>query len=206
MSTRRRCTGAVLAGGRSSRFGGQPKGLAQVGGRRMLDRVALALGEASDRIVLVANDPAAASWLPGTGVVRDLRPGGGALSGLHAALASAGGDDVLVCAWDSPFVPGSLLMALRDAGTLDDADAAVPASHAPWGFEPLVAWYAPSCLPAIERALDSGVVHAGGWQGTVRTLRLDASPWGDPAHRFFNVNSAEDLVEAEQLCATECPS
>jgi len=205
MSARRRCTGAILAGGRAARFGGRPKGLEHVGGQRMLDRVVRAIGEACDRVVLVANDGSAANWLPGVPALRDVRPGGGALSGMHAALSSAGGDDVLVCAWDSPFVPGALLVSLRDAGTLEDADAAVPASNAPWGFEPLVAWYAPSCLPAIERALDSGVVHAGGWQGTVRTLRLDASPWGDPARLFFNVNSPEDLVHAEQLFAMECP-
>ena len=38
--TSRRCTGAILAGGRAVRMGGKPKGLELVGGRRILDRVA----------------------------------------------------------------------------------------------------------------------------------------------------------------------
>ena len=38
------CTGAILAGGLGTRLGGARKGLLTVGGRRILDRVAEALG------------------------------------------------------------------------------------------------------------------------------------------------------------------
>jgi molybdopterin-guanine dinucleotide biosynthesis protein A len=192
----RRCTGAILAGGRATRFGGAAKGLEQVGGRRIIDRVADALREACDDLMLVANDDAAGSWLSGVRVVRDVRPGAGALGGIHAAL-SASDDAVLVLSWDAPNVPGGLLRALREAGEFDDADAAVPSSASPWGFEPLCAWYGPHCRAAVERALDAGENHAGGWQSGVATLRVDASPWGDPNWLFFNVNTAEDLVRAQ---------
>ena len=42
------CTGVILAGGAASRFGGLPKGLERVDGRRIIDRVASALREGSD--------------------------------------------------------------------------------------------------------------------------------------------------------------
>src|SRR5471030_2806325 len=109
------CTGAIIAGGRATRFGGAPKGLELVGGVRVIDRVAAALRDSCDELIIVANDPAAAEWIPGIRVVTDVRPGFGALGGVHAALTMARGT-VIVVAWDSPFVPGQLLSALRDAG------------------------------------------------------------------------------------------
>ena len=62
-----RCTGVVLAGGQATRYGGKAKGLERVAGVRVIDRVARALGEASDELLLIANDPEGASWLPACG-------------------------------------------------------------------------------------------------------------------------------------------
>jgi molybdopterin-guanine dinucleotide biosynthesis protein A len=190
------CTGAIIAGGRATRFGGMAKGLERVGGVRIIDRVAAALGESCDEVIIVANEPAARGWIPGTRVVADVRPGAGALGGVHAALADAR-EAVLVLAWDSPFVPGGLMRALRDAGETAGADAAVPLSNSPLGFEPLCAWYRAACRATVERHLDSGDLRAGGWQDEVAAVRLDASPWGDPDEIFFNVNTAADLAMAD---------
>lgn len=196
MSHAAHCTGAIVAGGHATRFGGLAKGLERVGGVRIIDRVAAALGESCDDLIVVANDAAAAEWIPGARVVADVRPGVGALGGLHAALANSR-DAVLVLAWDSPFVPGGLLRALRSAGETADADAALPVSNAPLGFEPLCAWYRASCRATVERHLDSGDLRAGGWQNEVVSIRVDASPWGDPDEIFFNVNSSADLAMAD---------
>ena len=196
MSGPAHCTGAIIAGGRATRFGGVAKGLELVGGVRILDRVAAALSESCDDLIIVANDAAAEGWIPGARVVADVRPGMGALGGVHRALANAR-DTLLVVSWDSPFVPGGLMRALRDAGEKADADAAVPVSNSPLGFEPLCAWYRASCRAAVERHLESGDLRAGGWQGEVTTVRVDASPWGDPDEIFFNVNSAADLAMAD---------
>jgi molybdopterin-guanine dinucleotide biosynthesis protein A len=198
MSERAHCTGAIIAGGRATRFGGVAKGLEKVGGVRIVDRVAAALRESCDELIVVANDPSAPDWLPGTRVVRDIRADRGALGGVHAALSSAR-DAALVLAWDSPFVPAGLMRALRDAGETAGADAAVPASGSPWGFEPLCAWYRTSCLAAVERHLDSNDLHAGSWLREVNSVQLNSSPWGDADEIFFNVNSADDLAMANAL-------
>src|SRR5207249_4052712 len=95
--TSRAPVGVVLAGGRGSRLGGVPKGLERVGGARLLDRVASALGDVTRDLLLVANDSDAASWLPGVPVVADRHPGAGGMAGIEAALA--GGRDALVVAW-----------------------------------------------------------------------------------------------------------
>lgn len=90
--TERRCTGAILAGGQSSRMGGTAKGLAVVNGARIIDRVAHALREATDSLIVVANDAAATVWIPSVPIVCDARPGLGALSGIHAAMRASGTD------------------------------------------------------------------------------------------------------------------
>jgi molybdopterin-guanine dinucleotide biosynthesis protein A len=192
----------ILAGGQATRFGGLAKGLERVGGERIIDRVAHALRDATDDLLLVANDPSAASWLPGVRVERDARPGLGSLGGLHAALHHAG-NAVLVAAWDMPFVPAALLHRLRRLG--DGADAAVPESGSRRGLEPLCAWYGPNCLAAIERALDADDRRVIAFFDAVRIARLPAgevSAYGDPEWMFLNVNTPDDLARAEAYAAT----
>lgn len=188
----------ILAGGQATRFGGAPKGLATIGDRRLIDRVADALRAASDDLLLVANDPAAADWLPGVDACGDLRPGLGALGGVHAALHHARAT-VLVLAWDMPWVPATLLHRLRSLGT--DVDAALPWSPGPRGLEPLCAWYSPACLPAIERRLDEGERQMVGLLSEVRHVILpeaEVRAFGDPARMFANINTADDLARADR--------
>lgn len=166
----------------------------------MIDRAVRALREAADDVILAASDPQAATWLPGVTVVRDTRTGVGALGGVHAALTAAA-SAVLTLPWDAPFVPGALLRALREAGELEGADAAVPVSDSPWGFEPLCAWYAPTALAAVERLIESGDHRAGSLERHVSVLRVDVRAFGDPNTLFFNVNTPADLAHAEELVA-----
>ncbi len=81
------------------------------------------------------------SPLPGVPVIPDRRPGVGALGGVHAALSHAR-DAIAVLPWDAPFVPASLIRALRATGEADDADAVLPTggNGSRWGAEPLCAW------------------------------------------------------------------
>lgn len=217
------CTGVILAGGAASRFGGAPKGLERVDGRRIIDRVASALRQVTDDLLLIANAADAAGWLPGVRTQSDPRPGLGALGGLHAALHHAGTDIVLV-AWDMPFVSATLLGELRRLGqsagaaeqlvasslerseassspatSLDPLpDAVLPESDGSRrGVEPLCAWYSARCLPAVDRALDHGDLRVIGFHDDVRVLRMPLArvrDFGDPARLFSNVNTREELA------------
>jgi molybdopterin-guanine dinucleotide biosynthesis protein A len=191
------CTGVILAGGAASRYGGLPKGLERVGGRRIIDRVAEALADVTDDLLLVANGPDAADWLPGVRTGADIVPNAGGLGGIHASLLHARAP-VLVVAWDMPFVPPGLLARLRELG--DSADVAVPESGSRRGVEPLCAFYAPSCLPAIDRSLARNDLRVVGFHSSVRVARLPAvevAAFGDPELLFMNVNTPDDLGVAE---------
>ena len=196
------CTGVILAGGAASRFQGAPKGLEQVGGRRIIDRVADALRDVTDELLLIANTEAAVRWLPGVRVAADSIVNQGGLGGIHAALAAAR-TSVIVVAWDMPFVPGSLLRQLRDLGA--DADAVVPESDSKRGLEPLCAWYTQACLQPIEKRLADGDRRVIGFYEDIRLARLPAEEvarHGDPAVMFMNVNTPAELIHAERHVTT----
>ena len=196
------CTGVILAGGQALRYGGLPKGLERVHGVRIIDRVAAALREATDDLLLIANDPEAEGWLSGVRTAADVIPRAGGLGGIHAALVHAAGP-ALVVAWDMPFVPGSLLSALKAAGA--DADAAVPESDSRRGLEPLCAYYSPACIASIERRLSEGDRRVIAFYDDIRLARLPAAEvarHGEPATIFMNINTPGDLTLAEQHVPT----
>jgi molybdopterin-guanine dinucleotide biosynthesis protein A len=190
-------TGAILAGGRSTRYAGKPKGLELVRGVRIIDRVRQALEPAVDDLLLIANDDAAGEWLPGVRWKRDVLRDVGSIAGIHAALVHAA-TAVVVVAWDMPFVPTGLLRSMCEIGA--DADAVVPESDSRRGLEPLCAYYAPPCIAAIERHVAAGDRRVIGFYDDVRVRRLSAeavAQFGDPALLFMNVNTPEERVLAE---------
>lgn len=197
------CTGVILAGGQSSRYGGRPKGLERVHGERVIDRVAAVLGGVTDSLLLIANDPSATEWLPDVRVASDVRAGIGSLGGIHAALVHAG-TAVIVVAWDMPFVPAGLLAELRELG--EDADVVAPESGSSRrGLEPLCAYYSQACVAPIERAIDADDRRVIGFFDQVRVARLgieDVRKYGDPDRLFMNVNSPDELALAEQYAST----
>jgi molybdopterin-guanine dinucleotide biosynthesis protein A len=180
-----------------------PKGLERVRGVRIIDRVRAALDPVVDDLLLIANDDAAADWLPDVRCERDVLQDVGSVAGIHAALSHAR-SAVIVVAWDMPFVPTALLRTLRDAG--ESADAAVPESDSSRrGLEPLCAYYASACIPAIERRIVSGDRRVIAFYDDIRLARVPidvVSQFGDPSLLFMNVNTPEERVLAEAHATT----
>jgi molybdopterin-guanine dinucleotide biosynthesis protein A len=194
---------AILAGGESRRFG-SPKALARVGGVRVIDRVAAAVREAADRVVLVANHPGMFADLD-LPVRPDAVPGAGALGGVHAALLWAsdeGRPGALCVACDMPFVPAGLLRRILARAAEGGADVVVPESTGRRGVEPLCAFYSAGCLPEVERMLADGERRLVDLLGRVRTVRVpleEVRRWGEPETLFLNVNTPADHARAEEV-------
>jgi molybdopterin-guanine dinucleotide biosynthesis protein A len=194
--------GAIVAGGASSRFHGQAKGLLRVGGRRIIDRIADALRPVVDTLAVVANAPEAGGWLTGVAAWRDERPERASIVGIHTALRHA--DTAIVVAWDMPFVTGALFRLIADSLT-PDAGAVVPVG--PRGPEPMCALYTRDCLATIEDALGAGDLRMSSLVERLPRVRLvplrEIERVGDPARIFFNVNAPEDLRRAEQMAGSD---
>lgn len=195
-----RVLGALLAGGQNRRYGGEPKALATVGGAPIALRAIRALKDATDRVVLIANQPESFTSL-GLETRPDLRQGRGALGGIHTAVAwaaEAGCRGALVTACDMPFLSSALLRRLAEgAGT---HEVVAPASESRRGLEPLCAYYGVDCRSAIEAALERGDLHVTSFFADVAVRTLPAelvTEFGDPELLFLNVNTPEDRERAE---------
>lgn len=104
--------GAVLAGGRSSRFGSD-KALAELGGHTLLALAVDALSGLCDHVIVAGRETAPAPTLPDWP-----GPNMGPLGGLAAALHFAqdeGYEAVLTCGVDAAMLPDDLLALLSPA-------------------------------------------------------------------------------------------
>lgn len=200
MNALRPCVGAILAGGQARRMGGEPKGLLHVGQSRIIDRVHAALAATCSRVILLANAPEADRWLPDIEVVRDRQPGAGPLAGLDAALRAAAGDDVLLVAWDMPFVTAPVLETITRSGR--GFDAVVPSVPSAGGLQPTCAWYAAAVAPVVEAHLGRGHRAMRELLAAVRVAIIGEAALrelGEPADLFMNVNDPAELERATRL-------
>jgi molybdopterin-guanine dinucleotide biosynthesis protein A len=176
-------TGAVLAGGRSSRMG-TPKHALPLGGRTMIDRVTGALARVCARVVVVGGPPGAAPALPR---VQDRRAEQGPLSGIESLLASGIDEAYLVCPCDMPLVDEELLIALtRGAGpvaVLQLAGERVP--------RPLPIRIDRAVLPQVRALLDSERRAVRGLLALAEVIEAPAA-W---AERLADVNTPGEYEE-----------
>lgn len=185
-------------------MGGRPKGLETVGSARIIDRVVSSLLKVTQRVVLVANEAEAPNWLDNVSVVRDVHAGFGGLAGVHAALSSI--EDVLVVAWDMPFVSPKLLSLILDRSARPDTDVVVPESESPYGFEPFCAFYSVRVQRPLDAFLSTGGGAARDFLATIpgvhRIPLADVEGIGHPHRLFLSVNTDEDLARARAMAAT----
>ena len=187
MKKEARFIGAVLAGGRSTRFGSD-KALALLDGERLLDRAVGVLREICPEVVVVSSRVEHDG--PGWARVSDRRSGMGPLAGVEAALGHAAGmgaAGIVLLACDLPGVEASTLRRLL--AELGGADAAAIERDGPPGFEPLCAVYRTACGEVATRLLDEG---ARGAHRLLATVRGRIVPATTPA--LVNVNTREDLA------------
>ncbi|MFB9992886.1 molybdenum cofactor guanylyltransferase [Deinococcus oregonensis] len=147
-------TGAITAGGKSSRFGSD-KALALLEGRPLLHHVADSLGSCGLRVVVA---PPGKYMLAGWHNVPDTRPGEGPLAGLEAALEAAvqlkGAGWVAFTGVDLPRLTPDFwrtLAAARTPGALS-----VQPLDAQGRPQPLAALYHTDLLPQVTGLLDAG--------------------------------------------------
>ena len=191
-----RLSGAILAGGKASRYGGRPKGLLPLAeGETMLARIIGELRAAGlDDIVVVANDRAAYRHLQRE-IVPDLRPGLGPLGGIEAALHHLAPrcDGVLLLPCDLPGITAAEIAALRQAFVSVPAPV-VMAETERGRCHPLCAIVDVSITPAVSQAIDAG-------RRSPYRLWLEVGAMlvhFEEAGPFFNLNTPADLARWRQ--------
>jgi molybdopterin-guanine dinucleotide biosynthesis protein A len=195
--------GAILAGGLARRMGGGDKPLRAIATRTVLARIVDRITPQVTRLVINANDDPSrfdAFHLP---VVSDSLPDHpGPLAGVLAALDWAAGEPgvswVLSVPGDAPFLPRDLLRGLhaarKDHGTTFACAASRGRTH------PVIALWPVAMRDELRRAVaEEGIrkIDLFTERGGCATAEWPATPV-DP---FFNVNTPEDLAEADRLVA-----
>jgi molybdenum cofactor guanylyltransferase len=138
--------GVILAGGAGRRIGGA-KAARLLGGRPIASYPAGALSAVCERVAIVGK---AGEGVPELGPDIELWNDEPAeprhpLTGIVHALERAGGDPILVCAADMPFVTPAALRTLVEAG-----DGAVAVAGGV--LQPVLATYPQAWLPALRAA------------------------------------------------------
>ncbi|HEU5190185.1 MAG TPA: molybdenum cofactor guanylyltransferase [Methylomirabilota bacterium] len=192
-------TGVIQAGGKSTRMGGEPKALMELGGRPIVARVLDVVRQVTERVLLVTNTPDLYAFL-GLPMVPDLFPEGGSLGGIYSGLRAAPGDAAFTVACDMPFLSEPVArLVLARAG---EADVVAPRIGEQW--ETLHACYGKACLAPMERRLREGRLRITGFFEEVRVLAIteaEVAAVGDPARVFMNVNTPDELARARVLAA-----
>jgi len=194
-----RVTGVIQAGGKSTRMGGEPKALLELGGRRIIERVLDAVRPVVDDVLIVTNTPDLYGFL-GVPMVPDVYPDHGSLGGIFSGLASAGGEAAFTVACDMPFLhPDVARLVVGRAG---EGDVVIP--RVGEQLETMHALYAKACLPHIEARLKAGRLKIVGFFDDVRVVEIpeaDVARHRAPDVVFMNVNTPDELARARALVA-----
>lgn len=209
--------GVILAGGLARRMGGGDKCLQTLDRQTLLERVVeRALPQVSSLLLNANGDlerfnaSALISALPkANDVVPDYAgPLAGILTGMRwARTEHPNAEWLLSIASDTPFFPADLASALEQAAIADNLEIAVAESHG--RVHPVFGLWHLSLIDDLEKALvEEDIRKLFFWIKRHRwtSVRFDNNalvgnsgrqPTGlDP---FFNINTPEDLAEAERL-------
>jgi molybdopterin-guanine dinucleotide biosynthesis protein A len=192
----------ILAGGRSTRMGGGDKGLREVGGERLIDRVIARIAAQCGPIALNANgDPTRFADLSLPVLPDSLPDHPGPLAGVLAGMdwaASIGADAVVSVAADTPFFPRDLVERLQAAaGPSGLALAASPDETGKLWHHPTFGLWPVALRDDLREALKGGLRKVVLW--TDRHGAGTASFASSPFDPFFNINTPDDIAEAEKL-------
>ena len=193
--------GAIIAGGLSSRMGDREKAFLELDSKPVILHVIEKFEPQVDQLVINANGEPARFSEFGLEVVPDvLTTLTTPLAGLHAALrfAKSVGADVLVTVpSDTPFLPFDLAAKLLENSM---ANGAAIASSGGQDHYIIGAWNK-ELLDDLERAIaKDGLFRVKNWAHRALAQKVE---WPVEAHDpFFNVNTPEDLLRAQQMLKT----
>jgi molybdopterin-guanine dinucleotide biosynthesis protein A len=196
--------GIVLAGGLSTRMGGQDKCLLELGGKTLLQRATDRLAAQVGKVAINANSQEAGYMQTGLPVIADSFEGyAGPLAGVLVGLDwahSIGADHVVTVAADTPFFPDDLVDVMQN--TLANQKgiiviAETPSTEGKFFNHPTFGLWPTELRNDLREALEKGVRKVMQWVQPHGVAK--AAFTADPFDPFFNVNRPEDYLKAQAL-------
>ena len=193
--------GVILAGGLATRMGGGDKGMKVVAGRRLIDHVIGRLAPQVEAMAINANGDASRWAEFGLPVLADSLPEyPGPLAGVLAGMdwaAENGFSAVISVAADTPFFPHDLVRGLQaSAGPTGLCLAASPDETGRIQRQPTFGLWPVALRHDLRAALLDGLRKVVIWTERHKAGQAVFAGEADP---FFNVNTPEDLQQAEDI-------
>ncbi len=187
----------ILCGGKARRMDGQDKGLIVLSDKTLVERVLTRVQQSVSTVIINANRNQAAYEQFGIEVVSDSLEGHlGPLAGLLTALQYYQNHLVFMCPCDSPFIPTDMPMTLHRALTDHDADIAVATDGE--RMQPVFCLAHPRVSASLMSFLNAGERKIDRWYSQLKTVEVS---FADQPGAFRNINTFEELEQAEQLLA-----
>ncbi|MDB5804434.1 MAG: molybdenum cofactor guanylyltransferase [Betaproteobacteria bacterium] len=186
-------TGLILAGGRSSRMGGNDKALMQFRTKRMIDHVFERLAPQVGGVVINVNQNHEQYKSFGVRVVSDaIGTYAGPLAGLHAGLSVSRRPYLVSVPCDSPFFPEDMVERMFD--TLQNSAAQIAVVMTGDQPHPVFALARRSVLEHLTEFLKGGGRKIDEWYDTLKVVHVE---FEDEA-QFGNINTPEELEAYEK--------
>lgn len=181
-------TGVVLAGGRSTRMGGQDKGLIKLNGQPLFEHVISKLAPQVNNMVICANRNIEKYQSLGLPVLSDTLPDyPGPLAGMLSAMQLLSSEWFLFCPCDTPNIPEGLAYKLWE----QRGEASSVWVNDGERDHPTIVLLHRRIRPQLEQYLDSGERRV---MVFLRESGGRAVVFPNQAQNFINVNTPEDLA------------
>ncbi len=191
MRLRSKPIGAIMAGGRGLRIGGQ-KAIVELQGKPLICYPVEAVVQVLSRVAILAKTGTRLPALPGVAVWIEPESPRHPLVGITQALALAGGRPVLVCAGDLPFVTPELIRRLVKA---DPGRAPAVVACSQDRIQPLLGCYQPRALELLAGPAREGTGRVMDAVAAIDPIRLEV----DDPEELFDVDSPDDLLLAAAM-------
>jgi molybdopterin-guanine dinucleotide biosynthesis protein A len=179
-------TGVILAGGKNSRMGSD-KGLLDVGGKKIIERIIEELKQAVEEIIIISNGDKY-DYL-GYKIYSDIIKDCGPMGGIHTALTYSITERNLIISCDMPFVSKNILKAIIEYS--DKCEIAIP-EHDNGTMEPLCAIYSKSCIGKFEKLLKKGEFKLKNSLKYFIVNKINFTQKKLSGNEFLNINTPEE--------------
>lgn len=197
--------GVILAGGQATRMGGQDKGMMQLAGVPLIDRVIARLKPQCTTLAISANGDLSRFADFGYPVFSDgTEDSQGPLAGVLAGLdwaARTGFEAIVTVATDTPFFPPDLVARLHAGSSPEGFGMAVTEAEERRFWHPTFALWPVALRHDLREALrhNQRRMRQFAESKDVVPVMFENSAAQDV---FFNINTPEDLARAEVMLAS----
>lgn len=190
--------GVVLAGGSASRMqaarGADGKAWLPLGNLALIEHAAHNLAPQVHSLFISTHDDPQRFARIGMPVCDAAEQRLGPLAGVLAAMLASRADWLAVAPCDCPFLPPDWVARLHSAARQAQAPLALASYQG--SRQPVCMIVCGSLRQDLHAAMARGVRKVGQWQREVGAIVV---PFDDaPDHAFMNINTPEDLAQAEQ--------